>query len=84
MNSQPWRFQVNQKDVDLYIKTKRGLVNRVISKVGNLDSMNRIDAGIALKHIEIAAQENFEKIRITKKSNKDKKNYEYISTIELY
>ena len=83
MNSQPWRFQVNQKEIDLYIKTKRGLVNRVLSKVGNLDSMNRIDAGIALKHIEIAAQDNYEKIRITKKSNKDKKNYEYISTIEI-
>jgi len=50
MNSQPWRFWIEDGSIDLYISTK-GFFG-----IKPLKNLNRIDAGIALCHFVIASR----------------------------
>lgn len=83
MNRQPWRFLIKENELDLYIKKRSRIINKIINKFGNLEKMNRIDAGISLKHIEIAAKKESKNITISKKSGKQKESYLYITTVEI-
>lgn len=51
INSQPWRFVVENDIIHVYCAKAKGLFTRNI-----LETMNRIDIGIALSHLEIAAK----------------------------
>lgn len=79
INSQPWRFYFDDRCVHLFIK-KGGFFKSLLRKVTDLNKLNRIDAGIALKHLEIAAEKYsldivFEDLRM------EREGMEYIISI---
>ncbi|WGI17751.1 nitroreductase family protein [Methanonatronarchaeum sp. AMET-Sl] len=77
INSQPWRFTLKKHQLDLYIKTK-GLKKKIIKFFSDIEHLNLIDSGIALKHIEITS----ENPEIIDKDNKNDLNgYRYIVTV---
>lgn len=76
VNSQPWRFYRDEDAVHMFIE-KKGLFKSLVRKIGDLNKLNRIDAGIALKHLEIAA-ENFSLDIAFKDMGKERKGHEYI------
>ncbi len=53
VNSQPWRFDLNEDTLHLYTVKRNKLTNLV---TGNLENMNKIDGGIALLHLQVAAK----------------------------
>lgn len=81
MNSQPWRFQVKEGKLHLYIKSDEGIINRLGKALGNLGEMNWIDAGIALYHIKIAANRYLEDYEFQKMENKQKDDLSYIISV---
>ncbi len=81
VNSQPWRFYYDDDGIHVFIE-KKGLFKNLVRKVADLDKLNRIDAGIALKHLEIAA-ENFSLDIRFEDMSRERKSHEYvISTVE--
>lgn len=75
INSQPWRFFKSDNIIDVYSVTKKGIFKK------KLQNMNRIDVGIALSHINIAAK-NFDiDVEFKRILNKSKENYIYITSI---
>lgn len=81
MNSQPWRFVVDGDIIHLYIVN-----SSILTKLSNnhLAIMNRIDAGIALSHIKIAAEQYDKKIDIKKVELPLKNGHKYITSIEIF
>ncbi len=76
VNSQPWRFYHGGDAVHVFIE-KKGFFKSVVRRIGDLNKLNRIDAGIALKHLEIAAENFSLDIRFEDMSKK-RKGHEYI------
>jgi nitroreductase len=77
VNGQPWRFFVDEdtNTIDAYAIIKSGLFKK------ELQVTNRIDMGIGLCHLCIAA-ENFDKdIEFKKMTDKGKSGYTYITSI---
>jgi nitroreductase len=77
VNGQPWRFFVDEdtNTIDAYAIIKSGLFKK------ELQATNRIDMGIGLCHLCIAA-ENFDKdIEFKKMTDKGKSGYTYITSI---
>ncbi|MFW6304315.1 MAG: nitroreductase family protein [Candidatus Saliniplasma sp.] len=81
LNSQPWRFFYEDGMIHVYIE-KKGMFKNLVRKIGDLDKLNHIDVGIALKHLEIGAENYSKKIRFTDRERK-KKGYEYITSASL-
>ncbi len=79
LNSQPWRFYFNDRGMHLFIENK-GVFKSLIRKIGDLDKLNRIDTGIALKHLEIAADNYSLDIEFEDLDMK-KEGMEYITSI---
>lgn len=78
MNSQPWRFEVGEGGTHLFIKSGEGIMNKLGETFGNLGEMNRIDAGIALRHVKIAANHFPKGIEFEKVKGMKMKNLSYI------
>ncbi len=76
INSQPWRFHYDEDGIHVFIEEK-GLFKSLVSKIADLKKLNRIDAGIALKHLEIAAQNFSLEIQFEDLGRK-KKDHEYV------
>lgn len=79
LNGQPWRFYFDERGVHLFID-RGGILKSTFKKITDLNKLNRIDAGIALKHLEIAAKKysvdvKYENVDI------DKKGLEYIISV---
>ncbi|MFP4001141.1 MAG: nitroreductase family protein [Thermoplasmata archaeon] len=79
LNSQPWRFYFDESGTHLFIK-KGGIFKSLVRKVTDLKRLNRIDAGIALKHLEIAA-ENFSMDVEFEEQEMERDGMEYIISI---
>ncbi|MEF8874071.1 MAG: nitroreductase family protein [Candidatus Thermoplasmatota archaeon] len=78
VNSQPWRFYYDEDGDSLHVFIeKKGLFKGVVRKIADLDKLNRIDVGIALKHLEIAAENFSLDIRFEDMGRK-RKGHEYI------
>ncbi|KAJ51780.1 nitroreductase [Clostridium tetanomorphum] len=76
MNFQPWRLFKNENEIDLYI-VKRNFIGK------KLEVLNRIDAGIALCHLNIGGEIFNKKLDFKKLKGKEKENLNYvISAIE--
>lgn len=56
-NKQPWRIVKDGNAWHFYIQRTPGYQNRWIVKLLSIDDMQRIDAGIAMCHFELTAQE---------------------------
>jgi nitroreductase len=73
-NQQPWYFLISKNKISVYYK-------RVITF---MDRMTKIDIGIALAHIYIAATDQGKKIELSiKTENKVMRGYEYVITCRL-
>lgn len=81
MNSQPWRFEIEENSIHIYIKSGEGIINKLGKTFGNLDEMNKIDGGIALRHIQIAADHFSEKVRFERIDRKRKNDLSYIISV---
>lgn len=81
MNSQPWRFCFEENIIHVYIE-KGGRVKQLVKKISDLRRLNRIDAGIALKHLEISAKEHSKNIRFKDLVRKREKQEYVISVLE--
>lgn len=82
MNSQPWRFELDKKSLHLYIKND-GILTKLMNVIGNLRRMNKIDAGIALKHIDIAGQHYGYDLEFTLNNSLQSKE-DYIMSVKKY
>jgi nitroreductase len=72
-NQQAWYFEYDQDEISVYCKKVMHLMDR----------MSKIDIGIALAHIYIAAKNEGKNIGFMKKENNIKSGYEYIITCRL-
>lgn len=83
MNSQPWRFEVDEDRIHQYIKVGEGIMNKLGNAFGNLGELNRIDAGIALRHIQVEADNLSKELDFRRLEGKEKEDFSYIiSAIE--
>lgn len=76
VNTQPWRFVLEQHVVHVYTAPGAGLPGRLLEKT------NPLDAGIALRHIQIAAAHLNRNPRIEYKPV-DRSGYRYIADVVL-
>ncbi len=77
LNNQPWRFVVYKNRIHIFIRK-----NIALYKV--MDSINKIDIGIMLANLLIAAEELWIDVSISKLDslkNKDFKNNQYVLTM---
>ncbi|MFW5953599.1 MAG: nitroreductase family protein [Candidatus Natronoplasma sp.] len=81
LNGQPWRFFYEDDQIHVYIE-KKGMFKKLVRKVGDLEKLNHIDVGIALKHLEIGAQHHSNKIKFIDRGRR-RKGYEYITSAQL-
>ena len=81
MNSQPWRFDWKEKWIHMYLESGEGIINKLGTVLGNLEEMNKIDAGIALRHIKIAADQHSKEIELQKLEKKNMDDLSYIASI---
>lgn len=81
LNSQPWRFLYEEETLHIFIE-KKGMFKKLAGKISDLNRLNHIDVGIALKHLEIGAQKFSKDIRF-EDLGKEKKGYEYIISASL-
>jgi nitroreductase len=75
VNSQPWRFFVTPGRADLYIAKPNPIAQRMYG------ILNPVDAGIALRHVAIAAKHLDLPLKITKMQLPDMKDHTYITSI---
>ncbi|KRQ87660.1 dihydropteridine reductase [Caloramator mitchellensis] len=73
MNSQPWRFIKYNNIVDVYIKTNK--------KSQHIKDMNKIDIGIALQHLKVAAEYFKLSVDFKRLDKEDKDDLTYILSI---
>ena len=78
MNSQPWRFDLNEEGIHVYTKSGEGIINKLGKALGNLGELNKIDAGIALRHIKIAADRNSKPTEFKRLEGKEKNGLSYV------
>ncbi len=72
MNGQPWRFACETaREVNVYIKRSR-LLNK------HLAQLNHIDIGIALRHLQIAAENLGERVSFRQGQGKPLSGHEYV------
>ena len=81
INSQPWRFSYEDGEIQVYLE-KKGMFKKLVRKIGDLDMLNHIDIGIALKHLEIGALNYSKDIRFLDREKK-RRGYEYITSVHL-
>lgn len=73
VNQQAWYFEVSENEIAVYRKEVLIMMER----------MSKIDIGIALSHIYIAAEDQSKSVELVKEKNKDKRGYEYIITCKI-
>lgn len=78
INSQPWRVLVEEKRLHLYIKPRTILTRKLME---SLSDMNRIDAGIGLRHMQVAGNYFWENVAVKHSDHPKKRKLEYIASI---
>jgi nitroreductase len=74
-NSQPWRFYIAGDRIDMFIGKGNAITQKLFSR------LNRIDAGIALCHLKIAAKKGSKSIELRKIEGVEKAEHTYITSI---
>ncbi len=80
MNKQPWRFEIFKDGAHLFIDKKGDLAQKLANRFGNLEEMNKIDAGIALSHVKIAGEYLDKEVKLESKPE-EREDLEYIISI---
>jgi nitroreductase len=75
VNSQPWRFYVEPGRADLYIAKPNLIAQKMYG------ALNPVDAGIALRHVTIAARHFGLPLKITKMRSPERKDHTYIASM---
>lgn len=75
INTQPWRFFKEGNIIDSYIVKRGSLLTK------SLETMNRVDIGIALRHLYVAAEHYDREVEFKKLHGKDRDGYIYITSI---
>lgn len=75
MNSQPWRFVLDNNAIHLY------RINPNIITKNFIEELNKIDMGICLSHIEIASKHFNNNLKIVKLPNEEIKGYNYFTSL---
>lgn len=75
VNSQPWRFFKNDNIVDAYVVKRKSFLTK------SLETMNRVDMGIALRHLYVAAEHYDKEIAFKKFNDRERDGYLYITSI---
>jgi nitroreductase len=75
VNSQPWRFFVEPGRADLYIALPNPVAQRLYG------ALNPVDAGIALRHVLIAARHFDLPLTIKKMPAQERKSHTYIASM---
>jgi nitroreductase len=78
-NGQPWYFITESERIHLY-QLEQNFIKKFF-----YEKMNRIDMGIALSHLWLAAEEHDQKFEFTKldKNPASVENYNYLGTVKL-
>jgi hypothetical protein len=75
VNSQPWRFFIEPGRTDLYIAKPNPIAQRMYG------ALNPVDAGIAVRHVAIAARHFGLPMKITKMQLPERKNHTYVTSM---
>nr|AGF93072.1 nitroreductase [uncultured organism] len=78
INSQPWRFEVEDDSIHLFIESGEGIINKLGKSWGNLEEMNRIDVGISLRHVKVAAEHFSKEIGLQRLPGKEEGDLPYV------
>jgi nitroreductase len=78
VNSQPWRFFVDSSRTDLYIARPNLIAQRMYG------ALNPVDAGIALRHVAVAAGHFGLPLKIAKMQVPERKDHTYIISMTIY
>ena len=76
-NSQPWKFDVDDKKIHVYCE---GPKNFLMKKF--LGTINKLDIGIGLAHVKIAAEHLNKEVKFDKSIKAENKEMNYMTTIE--
>jgi nitroreductase len=77
VNSQPWRFFVEAGRADLYIAKPNLIAQRMYG------ALNPVDAGIALRHVAIAAKHFGLPLKIEKMQSPGRKDHTYVTSMTI-
>ncbi len=80
LNGQPWRVSLEGETVRLFIEL-RSKITRTL--VGNMLTMNKIDGGIGLSHLEIAGRNLWSNCSLERGADVSADGMEYIGSLEL-
>ncbi|MFB6290181.1 MAG: nitroreductase family protein [Candidatus Bipolaricaulia bacterium] len=78
LNGQPWRVIVEEGVIHLYLKSRNKVTKMVLK---NLTEMNRIDAGIGLRHLEVGGRNFWNKTEVGAISHPEQKGVNYIGSL---
>ena len=80
INGQPWRVSFGQDKVELYIQPRSRLTRMLINK---MMAMNKIDGGIGLCHLEVAAKRFCYKVKVQFSASRSRKGLIYVGSLSL-
>lgn len=80
INGQPWRISIEKEMVHLSIELRSKITRTLI---GNMMTMNKIDGGIGLSHLEITATNLWDDISLKIEQEVDLDGREYIGSLNI-
>ncbi|MBS3825485.1 nitroreductase family protein [Candidatus Bipolaricaulota bacterium] len=80
INGQPWRISIEEETVHLFIELRSKITRTLI---GNMMTMNKIDGGIGLSHLEITAGNLWDDISIQSDHEVDMDGFKYIGSLNI-
>lgn len=81
INLQPWRFHLGHGGVHLYISNKGGVLEMALKRFTIVGELNRIDAGIALSHVDIGAERFGKEIRFEYAEAREFPGHRYVISV---
>ncbi len=81
VNSQPWRFDLQDDTLHVFKSDDLGILKNALRKFGPLDELNYVDMGIALSHIKIAFEHLSKECRF-RRYDVQYRDHEYIISVE--
>jgi len=80
INGQPWRISIEEEIVHLFIELRSKITRTLI---GNMMTMNQIDGGIGLSHLEITARNLWDDISIQSYNEVNMDRLKYIGSLNI-
>lgn len=80
INGQPWRISIEEEMIHLFIELRSRITRTLI---GNMMTMNKIDGGIGLSHLEISGRNLWNHTSIQSDDEFDLNGLEYIGSLNI-